>query len=301
MNLDYLRSFLEITKRGSFSEAAKALGLSQPAVTFQIQRLERELAVRLLERREGRVGLTPAGEAFARFAQQVMAAQEALHRHLDAITEEVSGRLNLAASTVPGEVLLPRILGDFVRRYPAVETSVTISDTEAVADQVVQGACDAGFVGAAVERRQLQRLKVMEDEIALIVPPSHPFAQRPGVRLEELAGEVILARESGSGTMRTVRQALQQAGFDWGMVRAGPIFGSTQALIAAVEAELGIAFVSIYAARKDLQLGTVCRVPLAGLSLKRDLYLVYIEEHITTRLLHEFLSFVENWVSTHSR
>lgn len=301
MNLEHLRTYTEIVRRGSFSEAAKALGLSQPAVTFQIQRLERTLAVRLLERGEGRVTLTAAGEEFYRFALRVLEEQEALRQRLQSLTEEVRGRLLIGASTVPGEFLLPKLLGEFVQRYPGVEASVAIADTDAVVQKVLALECDIGFVGAQVEARHLKLVPFLEDDIKLIVAPSHPFAPRESIRLEELREETLLSREAGSGTMRSVRQLLSEAGFDWSGLGAAPIFGSTQAIVAAVEAGLGIAFVSGYAIRHCLQLGLVRTVGIEGITLKRGLYIIYLENRLMTRLLQEFLAFAESWAITHGQ
>jgi DNA-binding transcriptional LysR family regulator len=114
MNLDHVRSFLEVIKRGSLSEAARALGVSQPAVSNQIKGLERELGTELLIRGErGVVSLTAAGEVFLAFARQVVAAHEEMLQRLSHIKEEISGELIIAASTTPGEFVLPQLLTDF--------------------------------------------------------------------------------------------------------------------------------------------------------------------------------------------
>ncbi|MBI2910999.1 MAG: hypothetical protein HYY05_02570, partial [Chloroflexi bacterium] len=115
------------------------------------------------------------------------------------------------------------------------------------------------------------------------------------VRPQELAGERFLTRESGSGTMRSVMDLLERAGISLPALQAGSSFGSTQALLSAVEAGLGVAFISRYAAERSLRLGLVRTVALEGLILRRDLFLVYVEGRLQTRLLQEFVGFARSW------
>lgn len=295
MNTEYLKTYLEIIRRGSFSEAARSLELSQPAVTFQIQKLERELGTRLLDRREGTVTLTPAGEEFRHFAERIIEEEAALTERLHRLSGEIGGKLMLGASTVPGEFILPKLLGEFHQRYPAVEVSLSVADTDMVVEKVLTHQCDVGFIGAQARVGNLQSIKFIEDDILLVVPPSHPFARRSAVRLEELKGEQWISRETGSGTQQSVRQMLEGAGYDWKNWMKASVFGSTQAALSAVEAGLGISFISRFAAEKGLELDKIRSVPIEKLTLKRDLYIIYQEQRMATGLLKEFLSFVQIW------
>jgi len=295
MNLEYLRTYIEVVKRGSFSEAAKRLALSQPAVTHQIQKLERDLGVHLLDRREGGVTMTLAGQQFHRFALNVLNEQHRLSERLQGLTGEVSGKLELGASTVPGEYIVPRLLGDFSSAHPAVEASVEIGDTEAISRKLFAAECDLAFVGATIEGRGLRIEKFLDDDLVLIVPVSHPFAQRGAITLEELEGEKLITREPGSGTMKGVYKMLNDAGFDGRKWQRAPVFGSTQSIVSAVEAKLGVAFVSSFAAQKSIEYGSIKSLHIEGVHLKRELYITYLENHLTSRLQHEFLSFAIQW------
>ncbi len=297
MNLEHLRTYIELVRRGSFSEAAKNLALSQPAVTLQIQKLERDLGVPLLERKEGGVTMTAAGEEFHRFALKVLDEESDLSERISGLTGEMKGKLELGASTVPGEYILPRLLGDFIHLHPAVDASVQIGDTDAIAEKLMQGECDLAFVGAVVEGRHLRRATFLVDDIVLIVPRSHLFARRTSIPLVELEGEKLITREAGSGTIRNVRQLLQQAGFDGRRWQHAPVFGSTQAIMSAVEAGLGVAFVSAFAARQGIECGLIRSLSIEGVPLKRDLYITYLENHLTSKLQQEFLSFALLWAN----
>lgn len=299
MDSTYLRTFLEIVRRGSFSEAASALKLSQPAVTFQIQRLERDLGVRLLERGGGHLHVTPEGEAFRLHAEKIVTEEESLLESLADLAHEVRGQLSIAASTVPGEFLVPGLLGDFMEHYPDVRAQATVSDTEAVVEMVTRGDYDLGFTGARSERSALQQIPFVRDQMVLIVPLSHPFAERASVRIEELQDQPIVTREGGSGTMATVRHLLQEAGLDLKGWEQATALGSTQAVISGVQAGLGVSFVSTFAAFTPVQAKSLYALTVDGVALERDLFIIHQEGHLSTRLHQEFVSFAQAWGATH--
>ena len=293
MNLDYLKTYLEVVRLGSFSEVAKKLSISQPAVSFQIQKLERDLGVRLIDRGQKTITLTEAGRRVLRFAESVEGERATLARELDQLREEVTGSMIIAASTIPGEVLLPPILGEFKALHPTVNVQVEVSDSMTVISRVQEGAYDVGFCGVAPEGKELDHFKLAEDEIVLIVFPEHPFAQRERVSFMELDGEPLIMRERTSGTQKSLESLVARAGLNMERWSPSLVLGSTQAVVSAVESRLGIAFVSSLAIRKSLALGLVTEVALEGLELKRDFHCVYRRERVVSRLLGEFIAFVE--------
>ena len=199
MNLDHLTTYLEVVKRGSFSGAAKHLGLTQPGVSQQVRRLEKDIGIPLLDRRERRVIMTAAGLEFHRFASRVLAARSEFDEKLKDLTGQVSGRLALGASTVPGEFILPGLLAGFIALHPAVEASVEIGDTGNITDMVRTAECDLGFVGARISHRGLKQEPFLEDELVLIVPSSHPLAEKKSIVIADLGQERLITRERGSG------------------------------------------------------------------------------------------------------
>lgn len=296
MNLDHVRSFLEVIKRGSLSEAARALGVSQPAVSNQIKGLERELGTELLIRSErGVVSLTAAGEEFLAFAEQVVAAHEEMLQRLSHLKEEISGELIIAASTTPGEFVLPQLLTDFKARYPQVEAKVTIADTRDVVEKVLAHECDIGFIGAPIGRPRLTLTPLIKDEIVLAVYPDHPFAGREAIRLEELQGQRLILREEGSGTRRSLERLLAERGKKLPDDNIALVLGSTHAVIEAIQARLGIGFVSAFAVSRLQASGHLCTVPIAAPPLTRDLFVAYEEGQLSTRLRQEFLAFAREW------
>lgn len=294
MNLDYLKTYREVIRLGSFSEVAKRLSISQPAVSFQIQALERDLRIRLIDRRQKSITMTQAGKRLLHFAELVEKERDRLVYDLSQLRDEVTGDLAISASTIPGEFLLLPTLAEFKRLHPAITTRMMISDSLAVISRIQNNEYEIGFCGALPEGTDLTAFKIAEDEIVLIVFPEHPFAERQKVSFGELEKESLILREETSGTQRSLESLLLKAGFDLGRCTPSLVLGSTQAVISAVEAGIGIAFVSNLAINKSLTLRLVKVVGIEGLRLRRNFYCIYRKERIVSRLLKEFIAFVES-------
>jgi DNA-binding transcriptional LysR family regulator len=299
MNIEYLKTFQEIVRLGSFSETAKKMGISQPAVTFQVQKLEQELGVILIDRSQRNITLTPAGKRLLSFAENIGEEREKLRYDLEQLRDKVSGELLIGASTIPGEYLLPTLLAKFKQRYPAVKIQVDVSDSLTVIGKINDNDCEVGFCGIKPEEKDTTSFKIAGDEIVLIVFPGHPLASKRAVAVEELEEEPFIFREKTSGTQRNLENLLGKAGLDIRQWTPHLVLGSTQAVVAAVAAGAGIAFVSNLATKQCTAQGVVHQVNVKGLQLKRDFYCVYRQERITTRLLEVFIDFTKSESSSH--
>lgn len=293
MNLDYLRTYAEVIRLGSFSEVAEKLSISQPAVSFQIQRLERELGVRLIDRSKKSITMTEAGKCVLRFAESVESERNQLQSELDKLRDGVAGELSIAASTIPAEFLLPPILGKFKTLHPAISARMTVSDSLTVIGEIRGRTCEVGFCGMAAEGPDVESFKIAEDEIVLIVFPEHPFAIRKKISFAELEGEPLIFREKTSGTQQSLESLLAQAGLDISKQAPSLVLGTTQAVVSAVESRAGIAFVSNLAIKKSLALGLVRQIAVDGLKLSRDFYCIHLRKRVMSRLLEEFITFIQ--------
>ena len=255
-----------------------------------------------MDRGQKTVIITEAGRRLLRFAEFVERERGHLQHDLDQLRDGVVGNLSITASTIPGEYLLPPLLGEFKALHPSTSAQVAISDSLAVINGVRDGEYDVGFCGIAPEGTALESFKIAEDEIVLIVLPQHPFAYREVVSLTELEGEPFIFREETSGTQRSLKSLLGEAGLDLNQLSPSLVLGTTQAVISAVEVGAGIAFVSNLAIRKSVALGlvkevtiegrkTLCSPPQNRLKLRRNFYCVYHRERIVSRLLAEFIAF----------
>ncbi len=295
MQLSYLRTFVTVIERDGFSAAAQALGVSQPAVSQQVQRLEEELEVTLIQRgRRGIVEITPHGEIVLNFARKTLAAYDALQAELDRRRGVLMGTLRLAASTTPGEYLVPQLLADFRSQHPEVEAFVTVSDTADVVRQVLSGGCDLGFIGAPIEQPGLAQERLATDTVVLAVYPGHQFAERERVTWEEVLTQSLIVREEGSGTRHTVEQALAELGKALPPQSVALTLGSTQAVVQAIRDRLGIGFVSRRAIARVPPAERLPTVAIEGLTFARDLFMVYQAARADSPLVCAFLTFARD-------
>ena len=294
MNLAYLKTYLEVIKLGSFSDVAKKLSISQPAVSFQIQKLEQDLGARLINRGQKNITMTDAGKRLLKFAKTVTDETNYLLNDLERLRQEVTGELAITASTIPSEFLLPPMLGEFMALHPAVRARVETRDSLTVIAGVQDGTYEVGFCGVAPQEIQgLESFKVAEDEIVLIVFPEHQLAKRKLISFAELAEEPLIFREATSGTQKSLEALLLKDGLDLRRLAPRLVLGNTQAIVSAVEARAGIAFVSNLAIKKSLDLGLVRQLTVDKLKLQRGFYCIYHKERLISRLLSEFLAFVQ--------
>lgn len=296
VDLRELKSFLEVVRHRNFSRAGQALLLSQPAISRQIQRLEKEIGAVLFDRRFNKVDLTPAGEKFKTYAEDALSRYRVVLDRIQDPQVAIAGELRIAASTTPGEFLVPELVSRFASRYPEVKPQIFITDSTQAIAELRERNWDVGFVGIKLPGRGLQYQSVAEDEVVLAVPVGHPFAIRGQVRLEELKGQPFLEREGGSGTLQSVQTALARHSLTLPGYRVEMVLSSIQAILLAVERGYGMGWVS------SLALGPgwakhISLVRLEGISLRRNLYLVVESK----RLLPPVATLFVNWVREEQR
>jgi DNA-binding transcriptional LysR family regulator len=274
VNVTQLRAFVSVVEFGSFSEAARRSGVSQPAVTMQIKALETDVGATLLDRRYHRVELTQAGEALLPYARAVLAELAKAREDISALSDTITGRLTIAASTTPGDYVIPRVLGDFLRLYPQVQVEISVQDTAQTVAAVATGRADFGVCGASESSSKLEFEELGCDELIVVCAPSHPLALRTAVPIIDLAEADWVMREPGSGTGQIVRATLASHRIDPDELRVLVELGSGEAIVSSIEGGLGIAMVSRYVADKALTLGTIARVDIAGPAVTRPFFAV---------------------------
>lgn len=291
MNVQQLRTFVTVVDHGSFSEAARSLGISQPAVTMQMQALESDIGATLLDRRYRRVDLTEAGRALLPHARRVIEQLESARDEISALSGTVTGRLTIAASTTPGVYVIPRLLGGFLAANPEVGVTIAVHDTAQVVEAVESGHAHLGVTGATVRGARASFDQLGRDELVLVCPPDSPLVGRTGVPLAELADQQWVLRESGSGTRQIAERLVADHGLDPDELRVIVELGTGEAIISAIEGGLGISILSRFVAAKALELGTVREVDALGLPAVRPFYAV-MPKGTSTRAasaFHEYL------------
>lgn len=294
MNLNYLETFVMVAKHKSFSRAAKALSLTQPAVSKHIAMLETHYGTKLVNRTSRRVELTDAGIVLYHFAGRIIAITQRAKEEISSFAEDVKGRLAIGASTIPGHYVLPRMISKFKELYPLVDVSLEVSNTGKIVNRLHEEAIHVGVVGAPVDCVEINCTAFMSDELVLVIPAGHPLSSRKELVADDLVGEKLIVREQDSGTRRVIEEKLTAAGVPLDSIPIAGEFGSTESVLAAVEAGLGISFVSRWAAEKAALSGRVELRTLKDVNMSRNLYLIYPKDRILSRPTHAFISFVKS-------
>jgi DNA-binding transcriptional LysR family regulator len=265
---------LTVARQGSLGRAATEHGISQPAASARMRQLEAQLGLALIERSPRGSRLTPAGALVAGWAQAAVDAAAALDAGVTALRREHESRLRIAASMTVAEYLLPAWLTALRATDPGAAVALTAVNSADVAEAVLAGTADVGFIEGPGLPGGLRAVPVGRDELTVVVAPGHPWARRRrGIAAAELAATPLVAREAGSGTRRVFEQALGRSGL--GAVPPQAELSSTTAIKAAVAAGAGPAVLSSLAVAADLAAGSLCAVPVIGLDLRRHLRAVW--------------------------
>lgn len=294
MLLPHLDTFSKAAELSSFTHAARALQLSQAAVSQRMQALEQSLGVSLFRRERGRVILTDAGRQLYDYAQRILALHQEARQKITGQKTPLTGELILAASSIPGEHFLPALLSTYRQKHPHVRVRATIADTQTVLVHVQQGHVHVGLVGGKSENPSLEFRCFAHDELVLVVPRGHAWESRQRVSLKQILEEPLILREAGSGTRWRLEKALADAGQALSEVRVILELGSNEAIKEAVLQGLGIAFLSRHAVKQEVENGQLHSLGVTGLSLIRDIYAVWDRERALPIPARLFLDLVES-------
>ncbi|MBP7331296.1 MAG: LysR family transcriptional regulator [Firmicutes bacterium] len=294
MNFKQLEAFIWVAELQSFTKAARQLYMSQPAVSFQIKALEENLQVSLFQRGDKKVILTEAGNLLYPEAKQLLRHYNRIKAGLDDIKGLKTGQMVVGSSTIPGEYLLPIMIGGFKEKYPGIRITLRVAGSGQVGRWVREREIDFGIIGAPVKWEETECSSWLKDYLILIVYPSHPWVKLNEVNLNDLKNETLILREQGSGTRRTLEQKFAEHDIALDKLPIGMELGSTRAVITAVEAKLGISIVSKYAASEAISLGKVREVKLKGVDMSRYLYQIRHKQGMAGYALEAFISYIND-------
>jgi DNA-binding transcriptional LysR family regulator len=287
-----LQAFHAVAKHRSFTKAAEALCMTQPAVTFQIRQLEDQFDTRLFDRGNGRITLTPTGQVALEYVERILALYGELDRKVKELTGQEVGVLMIGASTTIAEFLLPRILGEFKSRHPGIVPQLSVANSEAIQARVAERTLDVGFIEGDSHLRTLATDVCCADELQVVCAPSHPLARFEVLALDVLTEHPYISREVGSGTREVIDRYLEQSGQSPDALQTIMEASSPEALKGLVATGLGFAIMSRATAEKEVRLGDLVRIPLDP-PLIRQLSVVYPRERIHARIVSEFVRFAK--------
>jgi DNA-binding transcriptional LysR family regulator len=292
MNFHQLEIFYAVADHRGVSRAAAALRLTQPAVSLQIRALEKACGLLLFERGGPQFRLTQAGEALYRCAVSILHTRDEARRLMDELGAATKGKLVLGANTTGGMYLLPRMVRAFRERYPETEITLQVDATERLYESALQNVLDMALVGGPTVDRRFGIEPVCADSVVLIVSPSHPFARRKSVAVKDLRAQPCILPQLGSRTRQLVERRLKAAGVTPVVIMQ---LSGTEAVKKAVEANLGIGFVSSYAVEREVALGDLRLVAIDGFQITRHFELIYRRQKYFSPVADRFRAFAHDY------
>ncbi|USB34597.1 selenium metabolism-associated LysR family transcriptional regulator [Paenibacillus sp. YPG26] len=292
LNYHQLHIFYTVAEKGSFSAAAQALHMTQPAVTMQIQSLEDYFGTKLLVRSTKRIELSEAGRALMPYAERGIELMRETESAMARFTHMLEGRLQLGASLTIGEYVLPRLLGPFGQQYPHINIVLKVMNTAEILEQILHHQLSFGLVEAPVQHPDMVMEPVMQDELKLIVPAGHPLAEQREVHLQEVLEYPFVLREKGSGTRQVMEEELTRLRVDLELVKTVMDLGSTGAVKSAVEAGFGITMLSPSSVKHEVALGLLKVIDIKDASFKRNFYSIHLKSTLLPISAVTFLDFL---------
>ena len=293
LNFSEMQVFAVAAETENFSETARRLHLSQPAVSQQIRSLERYLGVQLFRRSGRSVTLTDAGQIMLPMARDLLELAQRTEGTMRSLEERVVGHLVVGCTTTAGKYVLPFVSAAFSQYHPGVRVTITMCNYTSIVEPLLAQEVHLGVSNVKVVHRDMECQPFFTDHVVLVVPADHPFAHRSSVQPAELLDQPFILREESSSTQHIVQEGLAEHGITMDQLDVMMVVGNTEAIEITVEHGLGIAFISRLAAKHGIELDRIVEIPVEGLSLERPLYVVRNARSAKTPAQTRFWDFIQ--------
>lgn len=296
MNLKQLEAFVRVAEEKSFSRAAKELYLTQPTISAHISSLEKELGARLFIRNTKEVSLSEDGKDLYKYARQILELEKKIEERFSPQDQEEKHCISIAASTIPAQYLLPKVLLKFSEKYPHEQLKILETDSSEVVTQIVEHMVDVGFTGTVLEKKHCRYLPFYKDELAVITPNTEKYRSIREAGRSDLAWlreEHIILREEGSGTRKEAEKQLRGAGIELRELDIIASIGNQETIKKSVRQGMGVTILSRLAAEDEEENGDLLTFPIPGASEGRDINLVYNKNSQLPRSVQRFIKTVK--------
>ncbi|MGP3609701.1 MULTISPECIES: LysR family transcriptional regulator [Anoxybacillaceae] len=292
-----LQVFVKVAEKQNFTRAAEELHMTQPAVSQHIQALERLAGTKLIERNNKYVKLNKAGQIVYHHAKEILGLYTRMNHLLDDLMNRASGTLAIGASYTYGEYILPHLIAQLRAQYPDIQPTITIGNSHEITELVSNHQLDIGIIEMEIEPKDVYIEPFAEDEMFIIASAHHPCAQKQTATMEELCRETWIIREKGSGTRKATDQLFAKS---YCYPRQLMEFGSTQLIKEAVEAGLGITFLSQWTVRKELALGSLRQIHIDDAPFVRQFSFITQKTPFYTKAMEVFIDILREQGATKS-
>lgn len=294
MDFRQLESFIAIAKNKSFSKAAKELYLTQPTISNHIQTLEKEIGTSLLNRANRDITLTKAGEIFYDYANKIINLKKNAQYNMGEFVGKIEGTIEISASTIPEQYIVPKIIREFNSIYPEVNYKINHGDSLQIIENIKSSKIDYGFTGTYLKDSDLNYVPIIEDKLVLITPKAYISSSSSSLMIEQVMQVPLILREEGSGTLNLFNKELKKNKIKSDSFNVIAFAENTQTIKAMVEEGLGCSIISSKAIEKEKKLDLFDIYEIEDLNLIRNFYFVYSKDRILAPLEKSFIDFIEN-------
>lgn len=297
MEFNQLESFISVVKHNSFSSAAKELYITQPTVSNNIQNLEKELNATLLNRNSKLITLTDAGKIFYKYAVEMINIRDNARFEISEHSKNIEGEIEITASSIPEQYMLPYIIKDFLNMYPKVSFSMNQRNSKSIIDEIIEGKLNFGIVGAKYHSEMLEYFDFYEDELMLCVPNNekYSYSNYDEVDIDMLYSEKLIFRKKGSGTRKLIEQSLSSKDISIDDLNIVSYIDSNEMIKKMIELGLGVSFISNIAVKNEVNLGLIKTLKIKDLNMKRNFYFVYSKNRVLSPVVVAFKDFLTKW------
>jgi DNA-binding transcriptional LysR family regulator len=291
-----LKIFVMVAEKKSFSEAARSLYLTQPAITHQVKKLENYFATPLFKRESNTILLTPAGEILYTYAKRFSQLGDDLREEIERYSGRLTGDLVIGACTMVGEHLIPSLVKDFHEAHPEVRFNIEIGNCPSIVDKLLKGTIDVGLIGDKVVHRDLVTERLLEHTLFLVSSPDYVGSERKTVSLKDLIGMKLLLREKGVGTRVLFEEMVSQRGLKLKDFHVITVTGSNEVIKMMTKQGMGVSLFPRKAIERELEVGDLKVLPLQEGKLRHTFYLVYRKQKVIPLKTQHFVAFVKGQV-----
>ena len=300
MEFNQIETFLSVVKHKSFSKAAKELFLTQPTVSNNIQNLEKELNTTLLDRKSKTITLTGSGESFYKYAVELINTRDKAKYDLIRRTGKIEGEVEISASSIPEQYILPYIIKEFTDKHPNVSFNVIHKNSKDVVDDILKGKNNFGIVGAKYPSDVLEYIDFYQDELVLAVPNNNNYPWPLGEILDfkVLLKQKLILRKEGSGTRLLIDKGICNKGIDLDDLNIKYLIDSNEMIKKMIELNLGVSLISKIAVKNEVDLGLIKCYKIKDIDFKRNFYFVYHRHRTLSPVVETLKNFLINWYGT---
>ncbi len=303
MDMKQLEAFVYVVETCSFSKAGELLHLTQPTISSHILSLERELNIKLIVRTTKETYPSEAGKLLYNYAKEILIMRENAVQAIRMFSQEMRGTITVAASTIPGQYYLPKILQSFREKYPDIKFNIQMTDSTDVVDRITTRTAEVGFSGTEIDAPKCIYREFADDKLVVITPNEERFRQYvgKGFPIRQLRQEPFISRESGSGTRRETEAFLKELGIQAADLKTAVEVRSTESIIKMVSEGMGVAVLSKSACEDYQQFGKVLAFDFDNITLRRKLYIIKHKNSILSPIAQVFYDYAKSFYKKENR